>query len=221
MDFVGLQQDWAAGELYPWLRERFGPKSEVELDRDFGRFLRDQNLSEEDLPEFEKFVNTEAEVRRWCWAENWIILSQDEDLVVMQDPWIPTLLEEVQHGCCKADYVVSIVLHLLRDSAHAFLGSDFEQRLRVMSEWTPWMESCDGHNFSYAYRLFGYRHAQSVDQAGAVQRVYDLRRCHPDLGRPPRLQSAQGWLCPIQGAHVVPKQLLVNKQTGSMSLVPA
>ena len=215
LDYADLQKDWIAGRLYPWLRERFGDKPEADLDRDFGRMI--EGL---DLPEFVYWFQSASDIRRWCWSINWHMTEQDEDLFMMSDGYVDDLLVEIRKGCPKADYAYAIVVHHIRDSAHEALATDLRARLAEMGKWRPWLEHCFTQDTSYPLRLLSYAEPCKVTEEEAIQRVHDLRRCHPHYKKPPELQAhPKGWSCVISSKYMPEKTMLIDRRTGRMSLL--
>lgn len=211
-----LHAQWRKGNLYDWLRSHSESSSVVELDRVMGRWMAELDESLRDI-QLQKSLNSLDEVRRWCWSEGWIVLSQDEDLMLMDDDKMPILLDEIAHRCTKADYAFGIVMHHLRDSAHqACVENRLPERLEHMALWLPRLEIItDSYDIQYARRLFGYSKLRKVDLEEATQMIYDLRRCHPDLNNQAQLRPTQrGWQCTLAQANVLDGTLEIERATG-------
>lgn len=211
-----LHAQWRKGNLYDWLRSQSDFTSLVELDRVMGRWMAELDESLRDI-QLEKSLNNLDEVRRWCWSEGWILMSQDEDLLLMEDDKIPILLDEIAHRCIKADYAFGIVMHHLRDSAHqACVENRLPQRLEQMSIWLPKLESIsESYDIQYARRLLGYSEPRKIDLEEATQMIYDLRRCHPDLNNKAQLRPTQrGWQCTLAQGNVLDGILEIERATG-------
>ncbi len=211
-----LHAQWRKGNLYDWLRSNSQCTSEIELDRVMGRWLAALDESLPDL-QIEKSIESLGDVRRWCWSEGWVLMSQDEDLLLMEDSNMPILLDEIAHLCTKADYAFSIVMHHLRDSAHqACAENKLPERLDQMAIWLPQLEAiAASYNIDYARRLLRYSQRRKIDLETATQMIYDLRRCHPDLNSPAQLRSSKrGWECAFKQGNVLPGTLEIERATG-------
>lgn len=161
--------------------------------RALGRVLRD--LPDELLHGcvWDRMHASTEDVRRWTWTREWTLLSQDEDLMVMEDALIPALLEEVGAGCTKRAYVASIVAHHARDKAHGALGRGaavLAESLACAGAWAELAQRAGAlAEAEYMTRLAGYRSVRVVDADDVTQRVYDLRRCYPDPARVPVVRA--------------------------------
>lgn len=211
-----LHAQWRKGNLYEWLGSNSGLKTEAELDRTMGRWMTELDESLRDI-QLQKSLKNLSDVRRWCWSEGWILLSQDEDLMLMDDDKMPALLDEIAHRCPKADYVFSIVLHHLRDSAHqGCVDNKLSQRLDQMAIWLPMLEAiAASYDIEYARRLLSYSQLRKVDLEAATQMVYDLRCCQPDRHNPVQLRSSKhGWECSFKQGNALPGTLEIEQATG-------
>ena len=111
--------DWVEGRL-----DRFAPDEDLlEWDRRMGALFTEVDGERDFDIEYEREGRTERELRRWCWAEGWLQMSQDEDLLLMDADQAPPLLDEARRGCPKRDYILGIVEHGLRDAFHRVLCS--------------------------------------------------------------------------------------------------
>lgn len=192
-----------------------------ETYRSFGALL--SSLPErltQDL-EVERMANDEADVRRWCWTEGWLLLSQDEDLMVMRDEYVGALLDEGGAGCPKRDYVFGIVEHHLRDDLHhalwdgaATLPERYAWALRVAEGA---MRAGAISLSSYAARMASYAQSRVVEREEAEQRVLDLRRCHPNATEPPDVRlEGDVWIATLNRQNILPGRLLIDRRTGAM-----
>lgn len=209
-------QDWANGRLYPWLRLKYGDKSEAELDRDFGRLIEGR-----ELPNFVRYFDGFGDCRRWCWCESWLAYEQDEEILLMSDGWVDDMLIELVNGCPQREYIYSIVVHHMRDSAHNALKTGLRERLRAISGWKEKFQYLFGLDTSYPLRLLGYSAPSKVSKDEAIQRVYDLRCCSPNYGAVPELKThKKGWTCLISSMYDDRERyILINRKDGEMSLL--
>ncbi|MCA9533015.1 MAG: hypothetical protein KC593_05030 [Myxococcales bacterium] len=181
------------GYVHGRLREALLGCDEVTTIRAFGRVLRD--LPEELLRGcvYDAMHESPEDVRRWTWTPEWSLLSQDEDLMVMEDALIPVLFEEAGAGCTKSDYVAGIAAHHARDQAHGALlrGPDaLAATLARAGEWSKLaFDAGASKEASYLTRLAGYRVPEQVGVEEVAQRVFDLRRCHADLRNTPTVRT--------------------------------
>lgn len=186
---VALYYGYVQGQLQHALPGR----DEVTTLRAFGRVLRD-------LPEallrgcvWDRMHESVDDVRRWTWTPEWSLLSQDEDLMVMEDALVPVLLEEAGAGCTKRGYVAGIVAHHARDQAHGALSGGAEALNASLTRAGQWAELALAagarEESAYLARLAGYRAPRRVGADEVTQRVFDLRRCHPDLRNTPSVRS--------------------------------
>lgn len=162
----------------------------------------------------------ETAVRRWCWTPSWRLMSQDEDLLLMTDDFLPWLLDEAAARCTKRDYVLRIVEHHARDSAHHALwdGADPKPRFVRIGEWLPAVERARAPELvDYFTRLAGYAHAARVSRYDARQRVFDLRRCTARTEIEPELERrGDEWVARFDLADVTPGELHVHAESGEM-----
>lgn len=200
----------------------------LEWDRRVGRIFCLLDPDEPQLHEVEYLAQDERSIRRWCWATHWLLLSQDEDLMVMSETFDPWLLEEAVLGCPKSEYVRNIVAHSVRDTLHAALwaadppGRDSANTKTAVDGQLD--RACRlarnsgvGPECEYYQRLASYRNRGKVSKAQARQRVLDVRRCHPHSDVPVEL-SRRGklWRASFIRASTIPGELFIDARDGSM-----
>jgi hypothetical protein len=179
-------------------------------------------------------THDERAVRRWCWADGWTLMSQDEDLLLMHDAYMRPLLEEAAAGCTKRGYALAIVAHHVRDALHAALWPRDEGAAGVVravdaalaraADLAPLARSTqDAALVAYLERLVSYRRPHKVGWDEATARVLDVRRCHPDATTPVVLhQRGKTWIAELAQANIVAGALLhIDVGTGRMFGVPA
>lgn len=168
----------------------------------------------------------EAAVRRWCWIEPWILIDQDEDLMLMEDSLVAPLLDEAAAGCPKRDYVISIVEHHLRDQVHAALRKDWAAFRARVTESSAYVESARTagapHLVEYLNRLVEHAKPQKVSREQAIARVADSWRCHAPEPGSIRLEPVGGeWHAPMTEAHARRETLVIDSKTGAMHIAPS
>lgn len=207
-----LQQQWIDGNLYPWIRKKGGLGSEAVLDRRFGAWLTGRELAQ-----FEHWHENAVDVRRWCWSPNWKLIAENEELYLASDEFVPTLLEEVDAGCPKAELALAIVKQHMRDSAHESLKGDAMERLSEMAAWLPLLEPlADRHDMVYPLRLLSYREPRKVLLEEARWRFYDFRSGGPDYENLPVIRRWDGcWVCPHGDMN---DEMTIETETGIMKL---
>ncbi|WAS99350.1 hypothetical protein [Nannocystis punicea] len=163
--------------------------------------------------------------RRWAWQPRWYLMSQDEDLLLMSDELVPTLLATAaERRVPKRQVLVDIVAHHARDSCWqaAYHGEGLEARLRRAAGWAPQAREIGAPELAaYLERLGGHAVAGPVDREGAEQRLLDLGRCV----EPPRsalcLRAVEGgwegWL--VNSA--LNRRLRIDAATGRMTPIEA
>lgn len=159
--------------------------------------------------------------RRWAWQPRWYLMSQDEDLLLMSDALVPTLLAvAAEPRVPKRQYLLEIVAHHARDSCcqAAYHGQQLEAALRRAAGWAPQAREAGAPELAaYLERLGSHAARGPVDRAGAEQRLLDLGRCH----EPPRsaldLREVdggwEGWL--VISAR--DRRLRIDAATGRMT----
>ncbi|MGC4089247.1 MAG: hypothetical protein QM756_15450 [Polyangiaceae bacterium] len=120
-------------------------------------------------------------VRQWAHAAEWLLMSQDEDLILMvREELFPWLLQVAPEPACpKRDYIFGVIAHWARDEAFAALGSDrFGGVLARIGALEPLVRQAgNGHVADYFRRSESYADEARVDHDGALQRAVDLNRC--------------------------------------------
>ena len=163
--------------------------------------------------------------RRWAWQPRWYLMSQDQDLLLMSDALVPTLLETAaERRVPKREVLLEIVRHHARDTCchAAYHGEQLEAELRRVAAWAPQARTVGAPELAaYLERLGRHAVAGAIDRQGAEQRLLDLGRC----GEPPRsaldLRAVdggwEGWLVHSAGN----RRLRIDAATGRMTSIPA
>jgi hypothetical protein len=199
---------WVDGEL----------TSDPERDREIGRVL--SSLPDEwDRVVIDRVNPTADEVRRWCWGRDWILMPDDEDLLLMDDRYVEQLCDEARRGCTKREYALGILMHHTRDSAHhAVFDGDkaFQDRTRELARWLPWARAANSpHLVAYLERLVSYGAIREVTRGEVEQCVLDLRRCDPRPDDAPKVKRVgPNWVANLELANVTPGELYVEAATG-------
>ncbi|HEU4410675.1 MAG TPA: hypothetical protein VFS43_35800 [Polyangiaceae bacterium] len=110
----------------------------LEADRRLGRVFARLPTELTEAYELERDLTGETDLRRWCWVPGWVGSSQDEDLLIMSDANVAPLLDEAREGCTKRDYVLKIVEHHARDSAHHALWDGAKHLPDVLARCRSW-----------------------------------------------------------------------------------
>ena len=196
----------------------------VEWDRKIGRLLLDIDLNEPS--ELIRMASDERAVRRWCWAPHWFLLEQDEDLFLMGEPEGRWLAQEAIEGCPKADYATAIVGHALRDHLHHALwpasGAATSDRVDAALDRAARLlplarATSDGPLVAYVERVASYRNRGQVPERGVVQRILDVRRCHPRPENVPTFErKGRRWVAPLKRANSTPGTLFIDARDGRM-----
>jgi hypothetical protein len=143
--------------------------------------------------EIERLVRDAAAIARWVWLPRWLLLSQDEDLLLFGRA--AELLDAVAVGAPpKRDYALGIVAHDIRDTAWVALSNEGKpppwDRARTLADHA---ERIGARELSaYLRRMASYGLVGRVDESGARARAVDVHRCDP----PPRYELArrgQSW----------------------------
>lgn len=213
-----LLSTWIAGDIP---LTAVGASGRTDADRRIARLWRKLPQRLTAGLDVECDAPSDADIRRWCWIDGWHLMSQDEDLLLMDDALVPLLLEEVGEGCTKRDYVLAIVGHHARDSAHHALWDGAKRlaaRLRRIARWAPLAKAVGADELAtYLDRLGGYAKPRKVDEADIRQRVFDLRRCSPDEGRRPSPhREGRYWVARLDRANISEGYLVVDADTGRM-----
>jgi hypothetical protein len=211
-------EGWVAGRIPPAV---VGVSDPVEANRLLGAIWRGLPSRLTERMSIERRIRGDIDARRWCWVPGWYAMSQDEDLLLMRDALMRPLLEEAAAGCTKREYVLSIVEHHARDSAHHALwdgAHDLEPRLRRIGGWATLARNARALALAtYLERLGSYAEARDIDEAEVQQRVYDLRRCSADASRTPAIhREGRRWVARLDRANVLEGWLVVDSTTGRM-----
>lgn len=165
--------------------------------------------------------------RRWAWQPRWYLMSQDEDLLLMSDELVPTLLTTAaEPRVPKRQYLIDIVAHHARDSCcqAAYHGEGLEARLRRVTAWAPQARTVGAPELAaYLERLGRHAVAGPIDRQDAEQRLLDLGRCI----EPPRsaldLREVdggwEGWL--VHSGSGTHRRLRIDVTTGRMTPILA
>jgi hypothetical protein len=165
----------------------------------------------------------ETTARRWCWVEPWILMSQDEDLLLMDEHLIVPLLDEAAANCPKRDYVLSVVEHGIRDGAHHQLRHGPDALAAYFAKAADWVVHARAARAAdltaYCERLASYASPGPVDAEGARVRGSDLTRCHPD----PDVhvdRKGNAWVARVSSSGAT-ALLSIDVSTGVMWMGPA
>jgi hypothetical protein len=200
------------------------PVDDVEVDRAVAR-LWDVLAGAQVVPAYSEDAGdgSPAMLRRWAFQPRWCLLSQDEDLVLMDDAHIPVLLDlAADRRVPKRAYLLEIVAHHARDScSHAALwGRELPGTLARVAAWAPHARRSGGADVAeYLERLGSYARPGPVDRAGALQRLIDLGRCAPPTRAAVRLTERDGaWEGTLvhSGGN---RRLRIDAATGAITLV--
>ena len=164
---------------------------------------------------------TASIVRRWAYNEEWWLSSDDEDLFLMRDDCMPWLLEVAADGDCpKRDYMLDIVAHWARDSAHAAAGTErFAAVLQRCSDWAPMARGVGAEAVAvYLERLASYGAPRAVDRTLAAQLASDLARCAaPDPESIDVREDDEYWTVTL--AASVPRRITISRDDGAIEFV--
>lgn len=211
-----LVREWVEGRLESIL----SPAGSItEVRSQLANVIRE--LGGRDVLEVEwRGTNVDAEgARRWCWIEPWILLSQDEDLLLMGDHLVAPLLEEAAAGCPKKSYARQIAAHHLRDQAHGKLRSGPEAVRAHLLQLNPFVTSAretgDHSLVEYLERLQSYAKPSRVSREAALERVTDLWRCHPPTKVDLEETSAQ-WRAQLSTRPQHEEWIVIDRRFGTM-----
>ncbi|MDC0716580.1 hypothetical protein [Nannocystis bainbridge] len=162
-------------------------------------------------------------VKRWAWQPRWSLMSQDEDLLLMLDALVPTLLAvAAEPRVPKRLYMFRIVGHHARDAAcnAVYRGVQIEETLRRAATWAPQARAVGAPELAtYLERLGRHADAGPVDHEGAEQRLLDLASCsEPPRGELELVAVEGGW----EGRHVratLPGRTRIDGATGRMTTI--
>lgn len=216
-----LYPSWVMGELQPMLTEASDPAALSAVDRQIGRAfdaLPDALMAGTLIIHFDA---SEGGRRRWCWASEWYLLEQDEDLMLFEEDALVVILEEAALGCPKRRDILKIAAHSVRDGVHHALWDGADELPRCfdrVDRLLPLVRSTrDEATIEYLERLLGYATAQRVDREQMRQRVLDLRRCHPHADDEPAIERAGAhWVARFDRANITRGRLVVEARTGRM-----
>lgn len=159
-------------------------------------------------------------IRRWAWQPRWHLMQQDEDLLLMEDALIPTLLELTgERRLPKRDYILEIVAHHARDSCtHAlFWGERQLETFKKVAAWAPAARVVGaGALASYLERLGSYARRGPVDRDAALQRLVDVARCHAPPPDKVQLVAADGGWEGLLLHSAGNKRIHIDAATGEM-----
>lgn len=165
-----------------------------------------------------------ASVRRWAWQPRWILMSQDEDLLLMDDALMPALLSAAaEPGVPRREYALGIVAHHARDTCAvaAWNGGDLTAALVRAASWAPQARAVGATTLAeYLERLGRHAIPAPTDRDGALQRVMDLERCVAPAPDEVTLREApDGWLGRAARTYAPPAHRLhVAAATGAVTL---
>lgn len=164
-----------------------------------------------------------ALLRRWAWQPRWYLMSQDEDLLLMDDALVPHLLDLArERRTPKRDYILEIVAHHARDTCtHAvWWAREIPETLTRVAAWAPAARSADAPDLAaYLERLGSYARPAPVDRDGALQRLLDLARCSPPQPREVALRAvAEGWTGSLKHS-AGNKRIRIDARTGAITHV--
>lgn len=210
-----LVREWIFGRLEPRLsRGSTHPDAPRPLRRQLAVALPERMRPS---PGDARFPESEDEVRRWCWINGWVALSQDEDLILMEEENLVPLLDEASAECPKRDYVLFIVAHGVRDGLHASLrqGPDAVRAcLGRAVRLLPHARAASADKLvEYLERLESWTHPGPVDRAGAVDRCGGVNRCYEATSVGVELTGGR-WRWAPRGPGDV--DVLIDRETGAM-----
>jgi hypothetical protein len=169
--------------------------------------------------------------RLWAYAWEWALLSQDEDLLLMQENFIPWLLAiAAEPDCPKSGYGLQVVAHWARDGAFYEVGKPgFAAFVRKASAHEQAARTAgDLRLADYLARLGSYADPHAVDEAAAMQRGLDLTRCYePSPDAVAVTRQGDAWRVTLPGAKgsgpgttsLHSKQLRIAVVDGAMSVL--
>ncbi len=155
-------------------------------------------------------------LRLWAYTNTWLISSEDEDLALMDEPFIPALLEIAREPSCpKREYILGIVRHWARDTAGTAAGRDaFREVVASIAQHEALARKADDPELAdYLGRLGSYGLEGPVELEGAHQRGIDLTRCTEPL--PDAVTVERDGLCwLVRTAGPMPKRLRIRLADG-------
>jgi hypothetical protein len=124
---------------------------------------------------------TQETLRLWGYTEGWLITSEDEDLALELDEFVPGLLELACDGACpKRDFALGIVRCWARKTASSAAGHEaFAPIVTRIAQYAVGARRANDPGLAdYLLRLGSYATPGAVDRAGAYQRGLDLAGAH-------------------------------------------
>jgi hypothetical protein len=157
-------------------------------------------------------------LRLWAYTGNWLLLSQDEDLMLMDEKLTPELLVVASEMACpKRDYMLDCIAHWARDEAFAAVGTArFAETVTRIAAHQAEADAAGAPALgAYLARLGSYARPAQVREADAVQRALDLTRCAEP--KPDRIRvtlEGEDWVVLLPG--YTKKLLKIAQSNGSM-----
>ncbi|WP_438037945.1 hypothetical protein [Sorangium sp. So ce128] len=124
---------------------------------------------------------SQAALRLWAYTNGWLISSEDEDLALMTEDFVPGLLEVAREPACpKREYVLGLIRCWARNTAATAAGRDAfpEVVTRLAGYESLARRANDPELADYLRRLGSYGVPGPVDREGAHQRGRDLTRSY-------------------------------------------
>lgn len=164
-----------------------------------------------------------AVVRRWAWQPRWYFMQQDEDLLLMRDELVPTMLTVASdRRTPKCDYLINIVAHHARDSCcqAAYHCESLAATLTRVAAWAPLARAARAEQLQvYLERLGRHAVPGPVDRAGAVQRLQDLGRCGEPRREEVDVREVEGGWSGLIIHSAGNRQVRIDAATGELSLL--
>jgi hypothetical protein len=218
-----LVREWAEGRLEPrFLTDPADSEAQTRLRRHLAATVT--ALGGRSLPGHEWWGDDEIDAEmaaRWCWIESWILMSQDEDLLLMRDDLIEPLLEQFRLNCPKRGWVLAIVLHHVRDQAYGQLqlgAKEVQKKLVELARFVPAAKAAGAEELvAYLARLESYAAPRTVSREDATARASDLWRCHAPASV---VVEASGTEWRVQDHMPAPYEqwIVIDAKTGAMRL---
>lgn len=237
-----LFSDWVHGKLAHHRQARIDA---AEFDRRVGRvFVALDKTLEEDERDWVSDIQP-FHLRRWCWAEQWIVWAEDEDLAFFdcsRDD-VAVIMEEVARGCPKSETVLHYLAHALRDKLNWAMfpnpdegvrdAAGIASAMKTIIDRTRWqidafvaaheqlgreLDASVQWFAEYCGRLATYDVEGPVDEPAAEQRVRDTWRCAP----PAVVSLARAgdwWVADPFPRKLAPGRLFINANDGRMAAV--
>lgn len=159
---------------------------------------------------------------RWAWSPRWILMSQDEDLMLFGQA--RSLLElAADRSCPKWAYMIEIAAHDLRDQAHAFVthgtrNDSNESPLTLAAQLAPLARRAGAPEVAaYFERLASYALPSKVDRDAVLQRAMDLHRCAPPQPEEVDVRvDGDGWRVTYRARFGPETGFVVARKTGAL-----